>query len=118
LGLLDLYSERCRKLIAVVDGAPSVGWAKGAAFSAAILFGARGLLAQEPEEPDRLKCSVTVQGEVPVGYGDLFLREKDGYVYRVLSDPEENMTPPGATLQLRQFRAERYGKGEKLLHEK
>ena len=117
MSLLKSFYEPCVSLIAVVSGAPSVRWAKGASFSAAILFGNRGLLSMEREEPDHLRCSVTVGAETELRYGELFLRLRDGMVYRVLSDPGEAQTPPTSSLRLRQYRAERIGAAQEYLEE-
>ena len=111
MSLLDAYMDKCYRVIAVVSDAPSVRWEKGAPFMAAILFGSHGLLAQETEEPDRLRCSVTVGEDVRLEYGEMFLREQDQMLYRVLSGADETRTPPGSGLRLQQYRAEQYMSG-------
>lgn len=107
MSLLRSYREPCCRLTAVVSDEPAVRFEKGASFSAAILFANHGLLTEEKEEPDHLRCSVTVDKSVELSYGEMFLRESDRWVYRVLSDSGESETPRCAGLKLRQYRAER-----------
>ena len=84
-------------------------WRPGAAFQAAILPASPGILTQEPEEPSRLRCSVTTHRSMLLKYGNLFPRRQDGMVYRVLSDSRDTMTPATSGLCMAQCRAERWG---------
>lgn len=105
--LLRSYFEPCRRLRAVVGDPTGVRFEKGDPFRGAILFANRGLRTEETEEPDHLRCSLTVEKNVFLQYGEMFLCESDGWAYRVLSEPCESETPRGAGLQIRQYRAER-----------
>lgn len=105
--LLRSYFEPCRRLRAVIGDPTGVRFEKGDSFRGAILFANRGLLKEEKEEPDHLRCSLTVDKSVALQYGEMFLRESDGWAYRVLSEPGECETPKGSGLKIRQYRAER-----------
>lgn len=95
-------------VVAAADAAAGE-WRPGATFPAAILPANPGIQTKEPEEPSRLRCSVTTRPPVLLKYGDLFLRRQDGMVYRVLSDSRDTMTPATSGLCMAQCRAERWG---------
>lgn len=52
--------------------------------------------------------TITTNKAVNLQYHDVLRRERDGKIFRVTSDGDDNYTPKSATLDMRQVQAEEY----------
>ena len=89
-------------------GGYTTTWTDGAAFNAAIVYnsGVQALQAQAMGVTSLY--TVTTQKAMNLQYHDVFKRISDGKVFRVTSDGDDNLTPPTASLNMRQVTAEEW----------
>ena len=94
----------------VSDGRGGVitSWADGAEFSAAIVFQASVETKIANAMGDKTAYKVTTTKSINLQYHDVFRRERDGKLFRVTSDGDDNTTPESASLNMRQVDAEDY----------
>jgi hypothetical protein len=80
----------------------------GAGFEAAVVR-ASSLEARIAEKQDAVaKYTVTTSRALNLQYHDVFKRNRDGKIFRVTSDGDDNYTPYTATLDMRNVDAEEW----------
>lgn len=112
MSLLNEAMGKCIMLVrTTVDdgyGGTSKTWEEGAEFDAAITFnsslearigGAQGVTSL---------YTITTRKNVVLQYHDVFRRIRDGKVFRVTSDGDDQYTPNSASLDMRQVTGEEY----------
>lgn len=83
-------------------------WQDGATFKAAIVFD-NSLQARTAEKQGVTNLyTVTTPRNITLEYHDVFRRESDKKIFRVTSDGDDKLTPPSATLDMRQVSAEEW----------
>ena len=87
-------------------GGYTTDWKAGAEIQAAIVCDSsmEARIADKQGVTDLY--TVTTRKNVNLQYHDVFRREKDGKLFRVTSDGDDNHTPTSATLNMRQVTAE------------
>lgn len=83
-------------------------WVKLETFSAAFVYGRTEVGPRGERTCARDICAVIVDRAQALQFHDVIRRIWDGALFRVISNGEEHDTPPGAGLQLRQVRVERW----------
>lgn len=83
-------------------------WSDGAEFQAAIVYnsGVEALQAQAMGVTSLY--TVTTTKAMNLQYHDVFKRMSDNKIFRVTSDGDDNLTPPTASLNMRQVSAEEW----------
>ena len=83
-------------------------WSEGAEFEAAIVFNTstEALTAQAMGVTSLY--TITTTKAMNLQYHDVFKRTSDGKIFRVTSDGNDKITPPTATLNMRQVNAEEW----------
>lgn len=81
-------------------------WTEGAEFMATANFPNSSLAKIADTLSERENCTITTPRSVTLDYMDVIKRKSDGIYFRILSNGRENKTPPSATLDMRQSRAE------------
>ena len=89
------------------DGGTDTRWEDGDKFLAAIVFDGSSEREKAEKAGTAKRYTVTVPKTVKICYHDVFRREKDGRVFRAVSDSEKT-TPKRATFQFSQFTAEEW----------
>lgn len=84
------------------------GWTEGAPFKASIEKNKTFEAILAEQEDDFTAYLVTVPRSVKLEYHDVFMRVKDGKVFRVTGDTVDGETPEVATFQFAQVTAERW----------
>lgn len=107
MSLLDDQMEGCI-LLCPVEGEEAVSWQEGERFRAAILPASGTLLTAEKEAVQRQRCTIVTPPDVLLSYGDMFRRERDAAVFRVISDSADVLTPARAAVRFAQCRGERW----------
>ena len=81
---------------------------EGADFEAAIVLDSsmESLIAQK--QGVTAVYTITTSRDLNLQYHDVLRRKKDGKIFRVTSDGDDKLTPPSATLDMRQVRAEEW----------
>ncbi len=83
-------------------------WQEGAQFKAAVTYD-NSLQARTAQAQGVTSVyTVTTRRSAILGYHDVFRRLKDGKIFRVTSNGEDNATPKGAGLDMRQVSAEEW----------
>ena len=90
------------------DGGFFVEWVEGATFGAAITFddslqGRRALA-----EGVKNVYTIITKKSAMLDFHDVIMRIADGKIFRITSDGDDNKTPKGATLDMRQVSAEEW----------
>ena len=112
MSLLDSAMEKC--VLMEKDRHPDgeggfiEGWKDGAEFMAAITYDASLAASVAAAQGVKNRYTVTTRKNAVLGYNDVFVRSRDGKIFRVKTDGEENSTPEGATLNMRQVTAEEW----------
>lgn len=90
------------------EGGWQVYWEDGMSFDAAITH--NSTIEARVAESEGMASTFTVwtQKSMPLGFHDVFRRERDGQVFRVTSEGEDERTPERATFQLSHVSAERW----------
>lgn len=81
---------------------------RGASFDAAITFNTSIEARRADKEGVTSLYTVTTGKGMTLDYHDVFLRERDGKIFRVTSDGDDKYTPASATLNMRQVTAEEW----------
>lgn len=112
MSLLEEAMERCTLLnkTTVADGYGGyrTAYVNGAAFDAAIVFDT-SIEARVAEKQGVTNLyTVTTKRSLTLEYHDVFRRNRDGKIFRVKSDGDDNRTPLSAGLNMRQVTAEEW----------
>lgn len=83
-------------------------WVEGAEFQAAIVYDSSMEARRAEAQGVKSLYTVTTRKNVNLQYHDIFLRVEDGKIFRVTSDGDDNATPDGAGLNMRQVSAEEW----------
>lgn len=112
---MSLLSEAYEKFImldriTVADGygGYDVEWRPGAEIAAAVVFNSsvEALTAQAAGVTSLY--TITTSRSINLQYHDVLQRVRDGKIFRVTSDGDDNLTPQSAGLDMRQVQAEEY----------
>lgn len=112
MSLLDAAMERC--VLLEKDRTPDgeggfiEGWRDGAEFMAAITYDASLAASVAAAQGVKNRYTITTRKNAVLDYNDVFKRVKDGKVFRVKTDGEDNKTPDSASLNMRQVTAEEW----------
>lgn len=112
MSLLDAAMERC--VLMEKDRKPdgeggfTEGWNAGAEFMAAITYDASLAASVAAAQGVKNRYTVTTRKNVVLDYNDVFKRVRDGKIFRVKTDGEDNKTPESASLNMRQVTAEEW----------
>ena len=80
----------------------------GAIFEAAVVLDSSMQARIAEAQGVKALYTVTTAKSINLQYHDVFRRERDGKVFRVTSDGDDNHTPQSATLNMRQVSAEEW----------
>ena len=83
-------------------------WIEGAEFSAAITYDSSIQARVGEVQGVKSLYTVTTRKNVNLQGRDIFKRLEDDKIFRVTSDGDDNKTPPGARLNMRQVTAEEF----------
>lgn len=112
MSLLSEAMEKChmKDKTTVPDGYGgfSTVWVDGAVFDAAITFDSSLEARVADAQGVTSLYTVTTTRSVVLQYHDVFVRERDGKVFRVTSDGDDRYTPASASLNMRQCSAEEW----------
>lgn len=110
MSLIDHYKKTAVRLIPTIvsdgEGGQVTAWTDGDPFVCAVTFDDSIYARRAEKDGVTDKYTVTTEKDVALVYGDVF--RYDGVVYRVTTDHFINETPPTATINMRQVRAERW----------
>lgn len=85
-----------------------IGWAEGATFQAALVLD-DSITAQIAQSQGASGVyTITTSKAINLQFHDVFKRVRDGKVFRVTTDGDDNRTPDSASLNMRQVRAEEW----------
>lgn len=112
MSLLSEAMESCHVMdkTTVPDGYGGFSsvWADGAPFKAAITFDNSMEARRAQVQGVYSMYTVTTSRAIFLNYHDVFVRERDGKVFRVTSDGDDRYTPASASLDMRQCSAEEW----------
>jgi hypothetical protein len=83
-------------------------YAEGAHFQAAITFDTSIEARRADKEGVTSLYTVTTQRNIVLEYKMVFMRKRDGKIFRVTSDGDDKFTPKSASLNMRQVTAEEW----------
>lgn len=83
-------------------------WKDGASFNAAIVLDSSMQARMAEKDGVTALYTVTTKRAITLQFHDVFRRERDGKIFRVTSDGDDKLTPPSATLDMRQVSAEEW----------
>ena len=89
-------------------GGFNVTWEYGAPFTAAITFDTSIEARMAEKQGVTSLYTVTISRALMLDYHDVFMRTKDGKIFRVTSDGDDKFTPNRSTLDMRQVTAEKW----------
>ena len=89
-------------------GGYKITYVEGAEFSAAITLDTSIQARVAEKQGVTALYTVTTSRALNLQYHDIFQRKSDNKVFRVTSDGDDKLTPPSATLDMRQVSAEEY----------
>ena len=89
-------------------GGIKVDYKNGATISAAITLNSSMEARLAEQQGVKSLYTVTTKRNVNLQFHDIFRREEDGKIFRVTSDGDDNKTPKGAGLDMRQVSAEEW----------
>lgn len=110
--LMNDYVESCTLMektrVPDGEGGWDSVWTEGAKFRAAITHDST--LQARVAESEGMKAIYTITTEkgMPLDFHDVFVRDRDGQVFRVTSDGTDEQTPQRATFQVSQVSAEEW----------
>lgn len=112
MALLDEAMEKCiifdKRTVADGYGGFDTIWSEGAQFNAAITLNT-SMEARIGEKSGVTSLyTVTTSKDLNLQYHDVFKRIRDGKIFRVTSDGDDNYTPNSAALNMRQVTAEEW----------
>jgi hypothetical protein len=112
MNLLSEAMETCNMLDKTTEGDGYGGYTafykKGAEFKAAITFDSSIEARRADKEGVTSLYTVTTPRSFTLEYHDVFVRARDGKIFRVTSDGDDKYTPASATLDMRQVSAEEW----------
>lgn len=85
-----------------------ITWVDGAEFDAAVVYDSSLTARRAEKEGVTALYTVTTKKNMNLQYHDVFRRLRDGKVFRVTSDGDDNQTPKSASLNMRQVNAEEW----------
>ena len=89
-------------------GGFTTSWVDGAPFTCAVVLD-NSIEARTAEKAGVTALyTVTTNKNINLQYHDVFRREKDGKIFRITSDGDDDHTPDSATLNMRQVTAEEW----------
>ena len=83
-------------------------YSRGVSFECAITFDTSIEARRADKEGVSSLYTVTTSRNLTLEYHDVFVRERDGKIFRVTSDGDDKFTPQSATLDMRQVTAEEW----------
>lgn len=83
-------------------------WVDGAPFNAAIVLNNSMEARIGQQQGVTALYTITTEKTINLQYHDVFRREKDGKIFRVTSDGDDDHTPTSANLNMRQVSAEEW----------
>lgn len=89
-------------------GGEMTSWVPGATFKAAITFDSSMEARTAQSQGVKSLYTVTTKKDKVLEYHEVFRRERDGKLFRVTSDGDDQATPASATLNMRQVTAEEW----------
>lgn len=112
MSLLSDAMEKCIYLNKQVTpdgyGGYTTVWTEGAEFDAAIVFDTSIEARVAEAQGVTSRYTVTTSRALTLEYHDVFMRVKDGKIFRVTSDGDDKYTPQSASLDMRQVTAEEF----------
>lgn len=112
MSLLSEAMETCQMMDkTTVDdgyGGFDFNWTPGALFNAAIPIDNSMQARIAEKQGVTAVYTVTTEKSVVLQYHDVFVRKRDGKIFRVTSDGDDKATPDSATLNMRQVTAEEW----------
>ena len=112
MSLLSEAMDKCIILdsVTVADGMGGYTrtWVDGAPFEAAIAFNSSMEARRAAKEGVTSLYTVTTRRAISLEYHNVFRRVRDGKVFRVTSDGDDQYTPASAGLDMRNVTAEEW----------
>lgn len=112
MSLLDEAMEGCVMIdkTTTSDGYGGIEsiWTDGAPFNAAVVFDSSMEARTASAQGVKALYTVTTRKTVNLQYHDVFRRNSDNKIFRVLSDGDDNKTPKSASLDMRSVQAEEW----------
>lgn len=112
MSLMDDFKSTCVRLVPKKvpdsEGGMKTTWEDGEEFEAAIVFDSSLSAKRAEKEGVTSLYTVTVDKSLAFTFHEVFRRVRDGKVFRVTSDGDDKHTPPRATFQVAQFKAEEW----------
>ena len=112
MSLLDLSKEQCHMLDKTTEpdgyGGYRPTYKAGAEFYAAITLDTSMEARVAEKQGVTSLYTVTTGRELTLEYHDVFVRVRDGKIFRVTSDGDDKYTPASASLNMRQVTAEEW----------
>lgn len=90
------------------EGGFFVEWVEGATFKAAITFDNSMQSRRAFAEGVKNVYTVTTKKSAMLDFHDVIMRIADGKTFRITSDGDDNKTPKGSSLDMRQVSAEEW----------
>ena len=81
-------------------------WSDGVEIKAAAVLDSSDEMRVAMAEGVKASYTVTTNKNVNLQYHDVIKRQRDGKIFRITSDGDDNYTPAAATLNMRQVTAE------------
>lgn len=112
MSLLSDAMEKCFILDKTTEkdgyGGYKASYSKGAEFYSAITFDSSIEARRADKEGVTSLYTVTTSRSMTLEYHDVFVRERDGKIFRVTSDGDDKFTPASTALDMRQVTAEEW----------
>lgn len=112
MGLVEEFMANCvmldKRTVSDGIGGYKITYVEGAEFSAAITLDTSIQARAAEKQGVTALYTVTTSRALNLQYHDIFRRKSDNKVFRVTSDGDDKLTPPSATLDMRQVSAEEY----------
>lgn len=112
MSLMDDFMVACTRLdpvwVADGEGGTKTVWKDGEAFEAAIVYDSSLPAKRAEKEGVTALYTVTVDKALTFQFHDVFRRNHDGKIFRVITDGGDKQTPARASFQKKQFRAEEW----------
>lgn len=113
MSLLLNAMEPCHHLDKITTTPDGMGgyipsYTPGGEFKAAIVFNTSLEARRAQAEGVKSLYTVTTPRSVVLDYHDVFIRDRDGKVFRVTSDGDDKYTPKSTRLDMRQVTAEEW----------
>lgn len=89
-------------------GGETISFTRGAHFDAAIVFDTSVQARVAQAQGVQNMYTITVHRVKTLDFHDVFMRERDGKIFRVTSDGKDKKTPSSAGLDMRQVTAEEF----------